>query len=37
MHTNSLSKHLQLEDVNLHYLDYGGAGLQRHRFLQGAS
>lgn len=28
MLTNSTSKHLQLEHVNLHYLDYGGSGLQ---------
>jgi len=26
MHTNSISKRLQLEHVNLHYLDYGGPG-----------
>src|SRR5262249_51816003 len=26
MHTNSVSKRLQLEHVNLHYLDYGGPG-----------
>jgi len=28
MHTNSLSKRLQLAHVNLHYLDYGGPGPQ---------
>jgi len=28
MHTNSTSKRLQLEHVNLHYLDYGGPGPQ---------
>jgi len=28
MYTNSLSKRLQLDHVNLHYLDYGGPGPQ---------
>jgi 4,5:9,10-diseco-3-hydroxy-5,9,17-trioxoandrosta-1(10),2-diene-4-oate hydrolase len=28
MQSNSTSKYLQLESVNLHYLDYGGPGAQ---------
>jgi hypothetical protein len=28
MQTNTTSKYLQLEHVNLHYLDYGGSGPQ---------